>query len=50
MGGIYFAPRNFELDSDGMFWIKSYDQIFVLDLREIDYRMRPKILSVIVIN
>jgi ligand-binding sensor domain-containing protein len=33
--GKYFAPKSIELDNDGMLWIKSYDQIFVVNPKPI---------------
>lgn len=31
--GGYFAPKMFQLDSDGGLWVKCIDQILIIDFR-----------------
>lgn len=50
VNGGYFAPRRFELDSDGGLWVKCYDQILVIDFRKIEKVGKPTLLSVINID
>ncbi len=50
LGGRYFAPQEFQLDSDGGLWVKCYDEILVFDFRNYDKVDKPAILSVINID
>lgn len=42
---MYFAPQTFEIDGDGVLWVKVFDQLIVIDARNVRASGKVKILN-----